>query len=63
MTIFKYTILFSSIFCGGLFAFWFRGKLQNYLQLILSFSGAYIIGITALHLIPETFFESNENLY
>lgn len=50
-----YTILFSSIFLGGAAAFRYRERLQSYLPLMLSFSGAYIVGITALHLIPETF--------
>ncbi len=62
MSILQYSILFSSILSGGLLAFWFRGKLQHYLPLMLSFSGAYIVGITALHLIPETFYDGTNIL-
>jgi zinc transporter ZupT len=57
-----YTILFSAIFLGGAAAFQYREKLQGYLPLMLSFSGAYIVGITALHLIPETFHEGEHYL-
>lgn len=40
----------------------FQTNKKQYLQLILSFSGAYIIGITALHLIPETFHDGTHQL-
>ena len=60
MHLYQYILLFTSIAGGGLLAFVLRDKIQGYLQLILSFSGAYIVGITALHLIPETFEHSGE---
>lgn len=55
MQLYHYLLLFFSIAGGGLLAFRIRERIQGYLQTILSFSGAYIVGITALHLIPETF--------
>jgi zinc transporter ZupT len=55
MNFLQYSILFFSLLIGGGSAFFFKKNSGQYLQLILSFSGAYIIGITALHLIPETF--------
>lgn len=57
-----YFILFSLIFLGGSAAFRYRENLQGYLPLMLSFSGAYIVGITALHLIPETFHDGGHEL-
>lgn len=57
-----YSILFTSIFLGGAAAFRYREQLQGYLPLLLSFSGAYIVGITALHLIPETFHGGEHHL-
>lgn len=62
MSTVQYLILFFSIFGGGVLAFQFRKSIQQYLQLILSFSGAYIVGITALHLIPETFHDATNSL-
>ena len=61
MNIFQYTILVGALLSGGTLAFFLRKNTQQYLQLILSFSGAYIIGITALHLIPETFHEDRKS--
>ena len=55
MEIWQYVLLFSSVFLGGLSSFYFKDHSKTNLSLILSFSGAYIIGISALHLIPETF--------
>ena len=55
MAIWQYIVLFSTVFLGGLSSFLFKDHSKTNLGLILSFSGAYIIGISALHLIPETF--------
>lgn len=62
MSILQYSILFFSLLVGGCSAFFFKKNSGQYLQLILSFSGAYIIGITALHLIPETFHQGGAML-
>lgn len=51
----EYIILFSSVLIGGgLGLILSKGKEKN-LQLVLSFSGAYILGITAIHILPEIF--------
>lgn len=55
MGIFHYLLLFSSVLIGGGLAFYLRRNNKNLIQLLLSFSGAYILGITFLHLIPETY--------
>ncbi len=55
MAIWQYIVLFGTVFLGGLSSFLYKDHSKTNLSLILSFSGAYIIGISALHLIPETF--------
>lgn len=55
MPIWQYILLFSSVLIGGSFGFAFNKENKNWLQIILSFSGAYILGITVLHLMPWVF--------
>jgi zinc transporter ZupT len=62
MAIWQYIVLFSTVFLGGLSSFMFKDHSKTNLSLILSFSGAYIIGISALHLIPETFVGGDSKL-
>ncbi len=57
MAVFDYLLLFSSVLIGGGLAFYLRRNDKNLIQLLLSFSGAYILGITFLHLVPETYGE------
>ena len=54
----EYLILFSSVLLGGGLAFYFQKNNKALLQLVLSFSGAFILGISVLHLMPVAF--SNE---
>ncbi|WP_374163305.1 ZIP family metal transporter [Arcticibacter sp. MXS-1] len=48
-------ILFFSCFAGGLSIFFFQKDNTRRLKLILAFSGAYLFGITVLHLIPDVY--------
>lgn len=50
-----YLILFSSVLLGGGLAFYFQKNNKTILQLVLSFSGAFIMGISVLHLMPVAF--------
>jgi len=50
-----YLILFSSVLLGGGLAFYFQKNNKKLLQLVLSFSGAFIMGISVLHLMPVAF--------
>jgi len=55
MQLSKIIVLFLGASTGGLAVFLFRGDNHKTLKLILSFSGAYLFGITVLHLIPDAY--------
>jgi len=55
MSLWEYIILFGSVALGGSLALIFPIKTRKTLQLVLSFSGAYILGIIVLHLMPSVF--------
>lgn len=55
MTLLNYILLVLLPLAGGLAALGLRKLNPLYLKLLLSFSGAYLFGITILHLIPEVF--------
>ena len=55
MPIWQYILLFTTVFFGGSLGFIIDKENKHWLQLILSFSGAYILGITILHLMPWVF--------
>jgi len=57
----KVIILFIAAFGGGISVFLFKGNNHKTLKLVLSFSGAYLFGITVLHLIPDAY-HGNDNL-
>src|ERR1700761_6045381 len=52
-------LLFSAAFFGGTSVFLFKGDNHKTLKLILAFSGAYLFGITVLHLIPDAYHEND----
>jgi len=47
-----YFLLFSVVLAGGLIAFQIRHKDKQYINLLLSFSGAYLLSIIVFHLLP-----------
>jgi len=55
MQLWQYIVLFLSVIIGGLVAFYVKKLDKGILQLVLSFTGAYILGITAIHLLPTVF--------
>ncbi len=55
MGIWEYFLLIGAVFFGGGIAFYFKKTNQKILDLVLAFSGAYILGIIMLHIIPETY--------
>ncbi|WP_345951000.1 MULTISPECIES: ZIP family metal transporter [unclassified Mucilaginibacter] len=54
-------LLFLAAFLGGMAVFLFKGGNHKQLKLVLSFSGAYLFGITVLHLIPDAY-HGNDHL-
>ena len=55
MTTFEYLLLFFSVIISGGAVFFIKTANKFFLKLILSFSGAYLFGITVLHLIPAVY--------
>jgi len=55
MPFWKYLLLFAAVLIGGGLALLIRRQHQQVLRFVLSFSGAYILGITVVHLLPELF--------
>ncbi len=55
MGILEYALLFFVVVGGGWLAFRYSDGAQQALKLALSFSGAYILGITIMHLMPGVF--------
>jgi zinc transporter ZupT len=55
MTLFQYFSLFAAAGIGALLAFYFQKSNTQLLKWVLSFSGAYLLGVTFLHLLPETY--------
>lgn len=60
MLIWQYFLLIASVLVGGGFAQFLRGRDESqrwrmYLPLLLSFSGAYLLGIAAMELMPGVF--------
>ncbi len=55
MNFWEYILLFGTVFLGGSSGFLFPKEQKNLLQIVLSFSGAYILGIAVLHLMPWAF--------
>ncbi len=56
-----YFALILAVFFGFLFAYFISPKTKA-LQLLLSFSGAYLLSITVLHLIPDVFETQQKNI-
>jgi len=55
MPTWQYMLLFGTVILGGGAGFYFQKEKKGLLQVVLSFSGAYILGITVLHLMPSVF--------
>lgn len=54
-------ILFLSVIVGILIVFTIKPN-RNFTQLLLSFSGAYLLAITVTHLLPEVFEQKEKNI-
>lgn len=61
MSLLEYLILFLTVITGGWLSFRYSNLSDQWLKLTLSFSGAYIMGITVLHLMPGVFEQGGHN--
>jgi hypothetical protein len=61
MPVWEYILLFSTVFLGGATGFYLQKEKKGWLHIILSFSGAYILGIAVLHLMPWVFGSAEGN--
>lgn len=50
-----YSSLIGVVLLGGLLVFFFKEKITQYLKYILAFSGAFMLSIAVLHIIPEVY--------
>ena len=50
-------LLFLATLAGGSVPLWWRGLTEGRMQLVMAFSGAFLLAITFLHLLPESFSE------
>lgn len=55
MTFIEYLFLFGSVLLGGGLAFLVKKNNKTVMEMVLSLSGAYLLGITFLHLMPAIF--------
>jgi len=63
MNITTLVLLFSSVIAGAVFVEIFKPKKVRNIQLLLTFSGAYLLAVTLLHLLPELFkYNTTENI-
>lgn len=61
MSLIEYLILFFAVLIGGSAALYFQEIKARYLSLLLSFSGAYVLGIAMLHMMPIAFHDTSVN--
>ena len=58
-----YTLLILSVVAAALTVVWIKPSDPNKLKLLIAFSGAYLLSITALHLLPEVFLGDDRGAY
>jgi len=58
-----YALLIFSVFAAALTVLWVKPSDPNKLKLLIAFSGAYLLSITALHLLPEVFIGDDRGAY
>ena len=58
-----YALLLFSVVAAALTVLWLKPSNRNNLKLLIAFSGAYLLSITALHLLPEVFIGDGRGAY
>lgn len=56
------TILFFVVFFSGLSMFVLKKAEKNYIKLLIAFSGAYLLALVILHLLPEIYEQHASNI-
>lgn len=51
----SYLLPFLSVLLGYGFAIWFKPEKKSQLKLLLAFSGAFLLSLTVMHLLPEVY--------
>ena len=62
MSFLIFTSLFLAVTLSGLSVFLFKSNNKRTIKLLLSFSGAYLLAITFLHLVPEIYIDNNSSI-
>ncbi len=62
MEVWEYAILFLSVLLGGGAALFLKKNNKEILQIVLAFTGAYIMGISVLHLMPTVFADHSHTI-
>ena len=62
MSLLDYSLLMMAVLLGGGLAFLVKEYNPKKLEMVLSFSGSYILGITVLHLMPGIFGNDNSSI-
>lgn len=60
MTTVQYFLLFFTVLLGGGLGFYLQRLNRSHLNLVLAFSGAFLLGITVLHLMPTVYIQQKE---
>lgn len=55
----SYILLIFAVILGALLVFMIKPS-KKFVQLLLAFSGAYLLSVTILHLLPEVYIEGND---
>ena len=58
-----YIITFSAVIIGFLIALFLKPQKKTNIKLLLAFSGAFLLSLTVLHLLPELFSEGHNHLH
>jgi len=55
----NYILLIAAVFIGSMLVFIFKPK-NKFMPLLLAFSGAYLLSVTILHLLPEVYSQTSD---
>jgi zinc transporter ZupT len=59
----QYIITFAAVILGFLIALFLKPQKKKNIKLLLAFSGAFLLSLTVLHLLPELFHEGHQHVH